>query len=199
MGDLAPGSVTLAMIPAPFALRDPFDKWYRSSDKLKSIALARISSVIRSHHFICVIRVIFNQNKSRITIHGSATSRPLAVSDQSTACSRLPECCILTCTAMLARHCCCILGLDEGAGLDRQVDVSNRSYNYSKRSSTDLRRRQRVLLVRGVHMGDMTHAVGAATGMCTAWARVQRSGCVGRLTLRFQVRQPVGQRMHLPR
>ena len=74
MGDFAPGSVTLAMIPAFFALRDPFDRWYRLSEKLKSIALARISSVISSHHFICVIRVIFNENKSRITIHGHCSA-----------------------------------------------------------------------------------------------------------------------------
>ena len=72
MGDLAPGSVTLAMILAPFALRDPFDRWYRLSEKLKSIALARISSVLSSHHSICVIRVIFNQKQ--VTHHDT---RPL--------------------------------------------------------------------------------------------------------------------------
>ena len=83
MGGLAPGSVTLAMIPAPFALRDPFGRWCRLSEKLKSIVRARTSSVVSSHHFIHVMRVIFNQKQ--VTHHDIQPLRGLSLCQISPA------------------------------------------------------------------------------------------------------------------
>ena len=107
MGDLAPRKVTMAIIPAPFALRDPFARWFRLFGKLESIVRGRTSSVISSHHFIRVIRVIFNQNKSRITIYSRCSAFRCVESVQST---QVPGGMLHSVLRhhMLARHCCCI-------------------------------------------------------------------------------------------
>ena len=79
---------------------------------------ARTSSVIGSHHFICNIRVIFNQNKSRITIYSHCSTAHCAEPVQSTQAPGRMLHSVLH-RHMLACHCCCIR-ISAGAGLGRQ-------------------------------------------------------------------------------